>query len=315
MGITGTWSARVQQAYTGPLKQGVGINPIHASRDGGRGRVIGTRENPIPLYEDDETATIGESFTSRDIDYVCEDYVDTPYAGEDYRYQNDRPRWDKTTPDFRNEGVSQSMGEWIPWGVYNDTNGVDGFSRPGPTGGMNFHLDVSHGENHERQRAIAVPTMPVTGGWLSKVRGANALAESQDPTQPGYVFTINNASVQGPGLKQSLNERATARQTDATRSPITSRTAGMVEKVYARSFGMGGGPGTPDMRQQALTVGLRRPFFTRRPGLPPDETHFMNTMEGRVPIQRVMPSDPYVGDPETAGVDTGDSIDDQGWGY
>ena len=69
--------------------------------------------------------------------------------------------------------------------------------------------------------------------------------------------------------------------------------------------------------------GLKRPFVMRSPGLPPMEDHFMNTMEGRTPLQRTVPPDPYQGDPEVAGATTGTGAmdadysyeDDSGWGY
>lgn len=309
MAISGAWASRARQDYTGATKWGTGINPIHGVRDNGRGRVVGAKETLLPLGEPSD-AVAPDLIDS--VDWLCEGpYVDEQYAGETYRYQDERPRFDQTTPSFRGDTNSPAMGETTPWGVYFDANPDGDFPRPGPTGGTQVWLDVSHGERRERQHAIAVPTQPVTGGWLSKVRGAQAQAESQDPTQPGFVFTINNSTVQGPGLKSSTNDRAVARGTDAPRSAITSRTAGMVEKVYGRSFGMGGGSGTPDM-QPFQTSGYRRPWFMRTAAAPPYEDHQYNEMEGRIPINRTMPADPYLGDPEADG--TGEDTA-YGWGY
>lgn len=309
MAISGAWRSRASRDYTGATKWGTGINPIHEVRDQGRGRVVGAKETLLPLGEPSDV--IAPDYLGSD-DWLCEPYTDMTTDGESYRYQDDRPRYDQTTPQFRDSTNSPAMGETPAWGVYYDDNPDGDFPRPGPTGGTQAWLDVSRGEANERQHAIAVPTQPVTGGWLSKVRGAQALAESQDPTQPGFVFTINNSTVQGPGLKTSNNERAVGRGTDSPRSPITSRTAGQVEKVYGRSFGMGGGSGTPDMFPREQLSGYRRPFFYRTAATPPLEQHSYNEMEGRVPINRTMPADPYLGDPEADGVgeDSG-----YGWGY
>jgi hypothetical protein len=86
----------------------------------------------------------------------------------------------------------------------------------------------------------------------------------------------------------------------------------MVVKQYAKSFGMGGGPGTPDMQPFGQTVGLKRPWLTRAAAMPPAEDHTYNSMEGRSPIQRSMSPDPYQGDPEAGG---GDVVTSSEWGY
>jgi hypothetical protein len=297
MGISGLWTQRAARDYTGATRWGNGYDPVHAVHDNGRGRVIGTKENLYPLGEPSDV--VAEGLTSREIDWVCEDYVDGgPIPGEVFRYQDDRPRWDKTTFQFRGETNSAAMGEQPAWGPYFDDDPTDIWPRSGPTGGMQRWLDVSHGENTERQRAIAVPTAGVSGGWLGKVRAALARSEAQDPAQEGFVPTLNTSPVQGQGVKELSNERAVARGTDGPRSSIQSRTAGMVQKVYGQSFGMGGGPGTPDMAPFQQTAGLKRPWVSRTPTLPPEEPHFMNTMEGRVPFSRTVAADPYQGDPE-----------------
>jgi len=298
MGISGSWAQRNAQPYTGAAKWGDGVHPIHAVRDQGRGKTIGIRANLLPYGQPSDV--VSDALTARDIDYVCEDYVDSPLAGEYYRYQDDYPRWDQTTPQFRGATNSPAMGETPAWGVHYDADPSDIWPLPGPTAGTQQWLDVDHGEAAELNTAIAVPTMPVTGGWRSKQRGALAVPDGQDPSQPGYTGAINTARVQGQGVQQLDNLRATTRGTDTPRSAIRSRTAGMVAKDYARSFGLGGGAGTPDMRPYQQTAGLRRPWYTRRAALPPDEAHTWNEMEGRYPLQRQIPADPYQGDPEDA---------------
>lgn len=317
MAIGGTWASRYAgaQSYTGARRWGTGYNPIHEVRDN-PGRVIGTRENLYALGEPSDAP--GEQLLNAD-DYIVADWDgEEPYPDEMFRYQDDEPRWGTPTETFRGDSVSDVMGEWAPWGPAYPESGD--FPYGGPTGGMSADLDVSHGEAEERQHAIAVPTRGLNGGWLNKARGALARPEAQDPGDPGYQLAIGTGSVQGQGLKSSSNERAVARGTDAAREPVQSRTAGMVVREFAKSFGMGGGAGTPDMYPFQQTAGLKRPFVSRRAALPPDEQHFMNEMEGRVPLQRTVPPDPYQGDPETAGATGGtDAIYDYGeavdWGY
>lgn len=303
MAVSGTWQQRARHDYTGATRWGDGYNPIHEVRDNGRGRVVGARQTLLPLGEPSDS--VNDQLTAREIDWVCDDYVEAAGPGERFRYQDEYPRWDETTPQFRDRSNSPAMGGQPAWGVYNDDDPSDIWPRPGPTGGTEGRLVDSHGEDYEQQHAIAVPTPFVSGGWMAKQRGAVAVPEStQEPAQPGYWWTLNNAGVQGPGLRSSDNDRAVQRGTDAPRTGIMSRTAGMMEKAYARSFGMGGGPGTPDMQPYQQTAGLKRPWFNRVAGLPPDEDHFMNTMEGRVPIQRYTAPDPYQGDPEVGPGDT-----------
>lgn len=320
MGISGTWAARYAgaQAYTGARRWGNGYNPIHEVRDN-PGRVIGTRENLRPLGDVSDAPP--EQIISLD-DYVGADWSGAdPYPDETFRYQDDEPRWGTPTEAYRGATMGNPvMGEWAAWGVYNDPNPVDGFPLPGPTGGMAAALDISHGEAEERQHAIAAPTRGLNGGWLNKARGRPAAAEAQDPGGNGYVGGLNTSFEQGQGVKSSDNVRALERGTDGPRTAIQARTAGMAFRQFAQSFMMGGGPGTPDMSPFQQTAGLKRPFVPRRAALPPDEAHFMNEMEGRYPLQRTVPPDPYQGDPETAGATGGtDAVYDLGedvdWGY
>lgn len=320
MAISGTWSERYAnaQSYSGARRWGTGINPIHEVRDN-PGRVTGIKENLYTLGDSSDAPP--ESILSAE-DYVNADWDgEQPYPDEVFRYQDDEPRWGTPTETFRNATMGNPvMGEWTPWGVYNDDDITGEFPVPGPTGGMNSALDVSHGEAEERQHAIAVPTRGLNGGWLNKARGLVARAEYQSPADPGYQLAINASEIQGQGVKSLGNERAVARNTDAPRESIQSRTAGMVVRQFAQSFGMGGGTGTPDMQPFQQTAGLKRPFFPRHPGLPPWEQHHMNEMEGRVPLQRTVPPDPYQGDPEVTGTTDGtdaiyDMGADEGWGY
>lgn len=301
MGITGAWALKTRQTYTGAAKWGDGIHPIHSTRDAGRGRVLNSKLNPLPLGPPADA--VAEGLTGDDVDWLGVDpdaVTEVGHAAEMFAYQDNFPDWNETTPQFRDSTANAVMGEQPSWGVYFDANPIDGFPLPGPTGGTQGWLDVDHGELIEQQRAIAVPTAPVAGGWLTKVTsGRYASSDSaQQVTDPGYQLAIGASWNQGQGVNELDNSRALARGTDVPRSAIRSRTAAQLVHAYANSFRNGGGPGAPDMFPQQQTTGLRRPFFTRAPALPRAEAHQYNSAEGRVPILRSVPPDPFQGDPE-----------------
>lgn len=304
MAISGSWNERYANAaaYTGALRWGTGINPIHGVRDN-PGRVTGSKTNLYPLGEPSDGSP--EVLIDAD-DYVCAEWEgEFPYPDERFRYQEDFPKWNETTPQFRDAVNSPAMGENLPWGpAYPES--AD-FPLGGPTMGMERALDVSHGDDTEQQHAIAVPTRGLQGGWRNKARSTAALARDEGAQlvgDPAQQWAVNTAQVQGEGLKFLDNERALARGTDSPRSSIQSRTAAMRAYSPATSFGMGGGAGTPDMQPYGQTAGLKRPWVVRQPTLPPYEEHTWNEMEQRAPLQRTVPPDPYQGDPETTG-DTG----------
>ena len=321
MAISGSWAARAAnaQSYTGALRWGTGVNPVHGLRDN-PGRVTGPKTTLYPLG--DASDAVADTILLDD-DFVEADWDGGGvYPGEDFRYQDDEPRWDQVTPQFRDATLGNpAMGEWTEWGPAYPESGD--FPLGGPTMGMDAALDVSHGEDQERQHAIAVPTRGVPGGWLNKARGEVARPEAQQVGDPAAQWAVNTGQVQGQGLKTLDNERALQRGTDGPRTGIQSRTAGMVVRNFPQSFGNGGGAGTADMFPFQQTAGLKRPFVSRHPGMPPAEEHYWNEMEGRVPLQRTVPPDPYQGDPETAGSTGGtDAIYDLGgdgatadWGY
>jgi len=305
MAISGTWAERYAnaQSYTGATRWGTGVNPVHALRDN-PGRVTGVKENLYPLG--DASDAVADTIVGAD-DYVSADWDgEEPYPDEVFRYQDSEPRWGTNTETFRGESNSDVMGEQPPWGpLYPES---DDFPLGGPTGGSQEWLDVPHGEAEEHQHAIAIPTQPVAGGWRNKARSALALAKdntTQAVGDPSAQWAVNTGQVQGQGVKYLDNSRAVARGTDSARESILSRTAAMRAYSPAVSFQMGGGAGSPDMYPFQLTAGLKRPFTARQPGLPPEEEHYWNEMEGRYPLQRTVPPDPYQGDPEVTGTTGG----------
>jgi len=178
---------------------------------------------------------------------------------------------------------------------------VDGFPITGPPGGTEF-LAIRHASETELSHANATPYSDhqgVAGGWANKQRGAQLEAKVSDPIQ----LEINASYHQVHN--ESSNAHAVARHVpgiggDDPRTPIKARTAGMKVKHYARGVDM-------FPRQQDLPY---RPFFYRSAGVPPAEQHFMNTMEGRAPIQHSVSPDPYQGDYSGTAQDEASN-----WGY
>ena len=119
---------------------------------------------------------------------------------------------------------------------------------------------------------------------MNKAHGAVERAETSDPSQ----YEVATSLVQLD--KTRVNDAAMARGTDDPRAPIPTRLTGQKEKIYARSSGMGGGPGTPDMAPLAQDLPYR-PWFYRSAGLPPPPDTMFGTMTANEPIERTLPVD------------------------
>jgi hypothetical protein len=291
MAISGTWKMQnvINDAYVGAQRWGTGIDPIHSVRDQYHKPI----QTKIPL----ESTTAGEVVPDALVEPTDWGYCAGDYSGgiHDYReIEEDHPgtgtMHSKTAP-----------GNWPAWGPYNDDNLVDGFPITGPPGGTDF-LSIRHASPMELSHANETPYsdhLGIAGGWAHKARGAQLEAHTSDPSQ----YEINTSMRQVHG--SSTNDRAVARYVpdlggSSPRTPIKTRTAGMKAKTYARGVDM-------FPRQQDIPY---RPFFYRSAGVPPTEQHFMNTMEGRAPIQHTVSPDPYQGDYSGTA-----QAEDNTWGY
>lgn len=288
MAIAGSWyaGAVTPSEYTGALRWGTGINPIHAVPDSGT-RVTGIKENLLPLGSAEDGADVPESILGPEQwGYSSEDAA--MYPGEDYRYlATDHPGWGENEAgrgdrDSIDGGQEYSEQDWPSWGPHG-TDPESPWPLSGYPGGDGLRA-VSHGAETENARAIAVPTRGWRGGWLNKAHGAVEQAETSDPSQ--YEITTSMVQLQ----QTRVNDAAVLRGTDDPRAPIPTRLTGQKQKVYAKSSGMGGGPGTPDMGQQGQNLPYR-PWFYRSAGLPPPPDTFYGTMTGFEPIERTLPVD------------------------
>ena len=289
MAVAGTWRAQnvAPLEYDGATRWGTGVNPVHAMPEGiPRGPI------KLPLGATDGGGTEPESLLGPVAwGYQAEDAQ--YYQGEDYRYlDTDHPNWGEDTtgrPD--RDGQIMVVGEypqpegWPSWGPADDDGSSDDFPLTGPPGGASVRAYSDESEL-ERGHAIAVPTAGSTGGVQAKLSGNVNDARTSDPSQ----YEINT------GLRQLHshldNTRATTRQTDEPRTPITNRLTGVAARTYAKDINMGGGPGTPDMLPQQQDGIPKRPFFWRQGAMPPPETHDWNTISYFDGIERTVPGNP-----------------------
>jgi hypothetical protein len=288
MAIAGSWlnGAVTPVEYEGALKWGTGINPIHFVPDNGPGRGP-TKE---PLGSTGPSDAVDASLTDPSL-YGFEGEDAQYYAGEDYRYlEDDHPNWgDGTTGRADRDGQIMAPGVqpdptgFPAWGPHHDDNPADGFPVGGPPGGAALRAQAE-GTDVERLRAIAVPTQGYRGGWLNKAHGQVDPAQDADPSQ----LQVATSGVQ---LHQTrVNTAATARGTDDPRAPIETRLTGQKIRSWAKSSGMGGGPGTPDMAPVTQDLPYR-PWFFRSAAVPPPPDTTYGTMTGFEPLERVPPVD------------------------
>lgn len=286
MAIAGSWLAGniTPAEYSGSTRWGTGINPIHGVRDNS-GRPGGTK---LALGGTDDDAMVPEEILGpAQWGYSAEDAAMFP--GEDYRYVAvDHPNWDEPLASRGDRGgpgtYSHEVLDFPQWGPHGtDPEDPDAWPLPGWPGGSRLRAESAQAEN-ELIHQIAVPTPGVSGGWLNKQHGAVLDGRDADPSQ----VMVNTSERQ---LRSHLdNTRATGRATDDLRTAIANRLTGMKAKLYGKSFGMGGGPGTPDMALVTQDLPYR-PWFYRQGAMPPAEVHQWNELTAFEPVLRSLPSD------------------------
>jgi hypothetical protein len=291
MAIAGSWAAGAvgPSEYVGAARWGTGINPVHGHYDN-QGRPTASRE-PL-LMGDPQTDAVPEEIIGPAMwGYSAEDAA--YYSGEDYRYLTDEhPNWGDHSAgradrdgQIMTEGAYPEPEGWPPWGPHevSEADALAQFPLSGPPGGADLRA-YSDGSEVETRHAIAVPTPGSRGGWVNKAHGRLEEAETSDRSQ--YEITTSMTQLH----QTRVNTAAVTRGTDDPRAPIETRLTGQKVKHYAADFNTGGGPGTPDMRQQPQNLPYRPWFFRTAQGPPPPDTMF-GTMEARDPIERTLPAD------------------------
>lgn len=274
MAYSGAWRAAnvTPLEYAGALKWGTGINPVHGQPDE---HISWTTHEPLLPPADDDA--VPETILGPTAWGYCSDDA-AASGGTIYEYQREWPSWDEPV----DRGTADHFPGWGPHG--SDTSDPDAWPLPTYPGGEDIRA-TSYGAEHEALSSVASPSPGSLGGWESKDSGAVNDARTSDPSQ----YEINTSMNQ---LRREMtNDRAVARMTDDARASIQNRLTGVKLREFAKSQGMGGGPGTPDMAP--VTQDLpSRPFFYRSPGVPPDELHTWSEMSQFEPLARDVPPDP-----------------------
>lgn len=275
--FTGAWRAAVvsEAQYTGALKQGTGINPVHAIRDGDPLRTNGTKLNyPEPnLGPGDDPASLIDSESY----WPCPE--DSPTGLWGYNSEtglSDRPRYG--VPDER----AHVTDGFPSWGGSRKTKPAGTFIRSVVRGAL---VTLTSRE---------VPSETVTEGWRNKAHGIVADSVASSDAQ----LVMNTSDTQRYKMRTGSQSSGRASEFNA---PVPSRVVGQKRKVYS------GGQRHHDMMPYQQDV-ILRPFLSRQAG-----TGYQ-TFSGRVnsmytsnPLLREVPQDPYAGDVSPS--------DDDSYGY
>lgn len=274
---TGSWRAAVtsEAQYTGALKQGTGINPIHAIRD------IGPAYTETKLnYPEPNLGPGDDPVTMIDREAYWPVPEDSPAGLWGYNAETgleDRPRYG--VPSER----AHLPEDYPPWGGSRKT-------RPAGT----FIRSVVHGAIITITSKVQ-PSETVTEGWRNKAHGIVADSMPSDDKQ----LIVNSSVTQR--YKERTGSQSTGRASEYS-APVPSRVVGQKLKVYSggeRHYDM-----TPREQEPIL-----RPFLSRQAGTGYQQFDGkVNSMYVTDPLNREVPQDPYAGD-------TSPGEDDGTYGY
>lgn len=255
--IKGAWLAQQQgyQPYDSALKQGTGVNPIHAVHGGaGRGTTPGTTE-PVP-----ETL-VGDPVD--DYGYCDEDTANRMYGYGPETGLSDRPSW----------GESDMAANTLPgYPAYGPYEG----GRPGGTP----IRSIEHGARLGLHSKAQYESNVLQGEDYKSTSYVND-ADISDPSQ----YVMQTSMTQRDKTRAGSQASGTANEYDA---PIRSRIPGM----RARFFG--GPERHADMEPKAQDV-ILRPFWNRTAGTGDPALMKPNELYQSTPYSRTPPPDAYQG--------------------
>lgn len=278
--ITGGWKARYTgeaSDYSGALKWGTGINPVH--RTPGEGAPLrSSGRMPGPDNPSDRPSTVpGPPFTESGPDVYG--YTMDDIASLEGMFRPFTPAYGTETEILRGHNYP-GMPDW----------GVT------PT-------DIERTEFGLRPEIAAplwrgiflksFPTETVTEGWDNKLAGEINDAETSDPAQYERQTSMQQVNP-APGRN---NDAAVTRRTDEPRANIMTRLTGMKIKPWSR------GERDEDMFPYQQLMGVR-PFRYRSAATGDPLQMGVNEMYVSEPIERTVPPDPSLGEQE-AGVESG----------
>lgn len=289
--ITGGWKARntgEASDYTGALKWGTGVNPVHAIKwEGNPLRSSGRL--PGPDNPSDRPSTVpGAPFSEGGPDvygYTMEDIASL--SGQFVPFS---PAYGTDTTTLRAENWTE-IPDW----------GIDP-SDPGR---------VAFGQHPELATPLwrgimlkSFPTETVTEGWDNKLTGNVLAARTSDPAQ--YEMQTSMQQV-NPAAGRN-NGAAVVRGTDDARANIMTRLTGMKIKPWSQ------GQRNEDMFPYQQMLGVR-PFWYRTAATGNPAQLEPNEMYVSVPIERTVPPDPDLGSQESGfGSDYGYTDEDAYYG-
>lgn len=284
--ITGSWKARntgEAADYTGALKWGTGINPVHNVQ--GEGSPLrSSGRMPGPDNPSDRPATVpGPPFTESGphvYGYTMDDI-----ASLEGMFRPFPPPLGTETEILRGRNYSGMPN----WGVIPEDEWRTEFaSQPEIARPLWSGIHVK-----------SFPTETVTEGWDNKLTGEILDAGVSDPVQ--YERQTSMQQVNPPPGRN--NGAAVARGTDDARANIMTRLTGMKIKPWSR------GERDEDMFPYQQLMGVR-PFRYRSAATGDPDRMRVNEMYVSEPIERTVPQDPSLGQQETA-VDPGYGYTDE----
>lgn len=273
--LTGGWKARNtgdSADYSGALKWGTGINPVHQVKWEGS-PLRSTGRMPGPDNPSDRPSTIpGAPFSEGGADVYG--YTMDDIASLSGQFVPFTPPYGTEIEVLRGHNYA-GMPDW----------GVDP-SDPDRTG---FGLRPELAAPLWRGIMIkAFPTESATEGWDNKLTGEVLDAKVSDPAQYERQTSMQQVN---PAAGRN-NDAAVARGTDDVRFNIMTRLTGMKIKPWSQ------GERNEDMFPFQQLLGVR-PFRYRTAATGNPQWLESNEMYVSEPITRAVPPDPSLGVPET----------------
>lgn len=258
MALTADWlNASVNPVpYASALKQGTGINPIHAQY-GGEGRNTapdGTVQAPDPTLIDIQ------QYQPPEPDFA-------PYQTWGYGHETglaDRPPFESNEAEAR----AATMQGYPTWG---DHKGPGGNRIRAILKGATLGL-----------RSRVQPNEDVAQGWRNKENSYVEDAVTSDPSQ----YIMQTSMVQRDAVRAGSQSSGTSSEYNA---PIASRIPGMRARFWS------GGERHADMEPKSQDQ-IIRPFYPRTAGTGYSDWMQVNDMYVSEPIDRTAPDNPYQGE-------------------
>lgn len=287
--LTGSWvvknTSQDASSFSGALKWGTGINPVHSVY--GEGPPLrSTGRMPGPDDPSPGPGVVSESWIDPDMyGYTREDIQ--PLTG----------MFTPFTPPLGTDITVLRAGNHTgmpDWGVGSSDEAREQF-------GLTPELAAP------LWRGIMIksfPTETVTEGWENKTTGKVLAARTSDPRQ----YEMQTSMEQVNPAEGRNNGAAVTRGTDDPRSNIMTRLTGMKIKPWSE------GERNADMFPYQATM-MVRPFTYRTAATGSPAEMAPNEMYVSVPVERVVPPDPDLGELETGlGGDYGYTDEDTYYG-